>query len=435
MVGPKARRCFYKCSLHSDAVGVFDLLLLVKSSATCRKLDVSNEPLQLRIVEGIVRTMAERRSRHAAVSGRTDAPELPRKGSSRVLGRTVGFVNWLRDEGNTTTPFAGRLGGSGAFVLDPSNPDNTSLLERVPDASPNMTFQQAFDMRGFAEPILWKAGVIEFWGESIPADHRHIHMIYLLCPSGTLLSTFASVWFAMSPNLPPPPPDPVGGIIDTATFKAALAGSVQAAFLIALLVYGFGSVSGAHFNPLITFGAFFARLTTFPRMVIYVGMQTAGAALAGLLIRAGRDSRDFKVGGCFMFEGPATVDGALTVEIMACLLALFLAFGVGFDPRQRNVYGPALAPALVGGVVGVCALTFSFALEGYGGASLNPARCFGAYVGSRFPGWHWVHWVGPITASAFHGLIYFLVPPETFAEQRAIQEPYMRHSNEKSGVV
>ncbi|KPI41690.1 Aquaporin-1 [Cyphellophora attinorum] len=359
--------------------------------------------------------MAERRSMHAAATGRAGAAELPRRGSSRVLGRTVGFVNWLRDEGNTTTPFAGRLGGSGAFVLDPSDPDNSSLLDRVPDASPNMTFQQAFDMRGFAEPILWKAGVIEFWG--------------------TLLSTFASVWFAMSPNLPPPPPDPVGGIIDTATFKAALAGSVQAAFLIALLVYGFGSVSGAHFNPLITFGAFFARLTTFPRMVIYVGMQTAGAALAGLLIRAGRDSRNFKVGGCFMFEGPATVGGALTVEIMACLLALFLAFGVGFDPRQRNVYGPALAPALVGGVVGVCALTFSFALEGYGGASLNPARCFGAYVGSRFPGWHWVHWVGPITASAFHGLIYFLVPPETFAEGRAVQEPYMPHGNEKPGVV
>lgn len=23
---------------------------------------------------------------------------------------------------------------------------------------------------------------------------------------------------------------------------------------------------------------------------------------------------------------------------------------------------------------------------------MNPARCFGTFVGSRFPAWHWYHW-------------------------------------------
>jgi glycerol uptake facilitator-like aquaporin len=194
-------------------------------------------------------------------------------------------------------------------------------------------------------------------------------------------------------------------------------------------VYGYGSVSGAHFNPLITLGTFFARLTTFPRMVIYVSAHTIGAALAGLMLRAGQQSRDWKVGGCFKFE-PATTGGALAVEIMGCLLALFFAFGVGLDPRQRSVYGPALAPALVGLVVGSLALSFSISLEGYGGASLNPARCFGAFVGSRFPSWHWIHWVSVVGASAFHGLLYFLVPPEVFQGSKAVgdhQMSYMRH--------
>lgn len=26
-------------------------------------------------------------------------------------------------------------------------------------------------------------------------------------------------------------------------------------------------------------------------------------------------------------------------------------------------------------------------------AGLNPARCFGAYVASEFPTYHWIHWV------------------------------------------
>lgn len=172
-------------------------------------------------------------------------------------------------------------------------------------------------------------------------------------------------------------------------------------------------------------------------MVIYLCAQVTGATIAGMMLRAGQNSRDWKVGGCFKFE-PATTGGAFAVEIMGCLLALFLAFGVGLDPRQRNVYGPALAPALVGGVVGALTLTFSFALEGYGGASLNPARCFGAYVGSRFPSWHWIHWIGVIAASAFHGLIYFLVPPETFEGGKAAEDqkmPYMQNGPTKSGVV
>lgn len=151
------------------------------------------------------------------------------------------------------------------------------------------------------------------------------------------------------------------------------------------------------------------------------------------MLRAAQASLDFKVGGCFKFA-PATTSNALTLEFMACLLALFLAFGIGLDPRQRNVYGPALAPALVGGVVWTLVMTFGFALPGYGGASLNPTRCFGAYVATGFPGWHWIHWVGPTLASMCHGLVYFLVPPEAFEGQRAVEERKLPYMMEREGL-
>lgn len=73
----------------------------------------------------------------------------------------------------------------------------------------------------------------------------------------------------------------------------------------------------------------------------------------------------------------------------------------------------ALAPALVGLALGSLSFGMSWARPGYGGPSMNPARCFGVYVGSRFPGWHWVHWTAAIAASVGHGGFYYVVPPWT----------------------
>jgi glycerol uptake facilitator-like aquaporin len=42
---------------------------------------------------------------------------------------------------------------------------------------------------------------------------------------------------------------------------------------------------------------------------------------------------------------------------------------------------------------------------------MNPARCMGAFVGSRFPSFDWVTWVGPISASIIHGFVYWARPP------------------------
>lgn len=207
-------------------------------------------------------------------------------------------------------------------------------------------------------------------------------------------------------------PSETSGPFGTASFLGPLVASIIQIIILTLLIYSFGAISGAHMNPLITFATFCARLTTFPRMVLYIAAQLAGATLAGLLLRAAADTREFKVGGCFLFtDMGVSVSSAFTVEFVGSLLLLFLAFGVGLDPRQAELFGPALGPVLVGLAAGSTVLSFSFAKPGYGGASMNPARCFGVFVGSRFPSWGWVTWAGPIAASVFHGVVYFLIPP------------------------
>lgn len=83
----------------------------------------------------------------------------------------------------------------------------------------------------------------------------------------------------------------------------AFAGIVSS-IMISLFIYGTAPASGKHFrvsgnlieannrkgghlNPMITFTTLLTGLIEFPRAVLYIVAQAAGACLSGLLIRGG----------------------------------------------------------------------------------------------------------------------------------------------------
>lgn len=269
-------------------------------------------------------------------------------------------------------PFAGRLGGNQTACLhgqDEIEPESDRI---IPDASPWISLSQQFDLRPFASPGLWKAALVEGWG--------------------TLMLVYITIWASMSPNVQPQPPDARLGNFNNAAFIGPAVGGLINFVLITLFIICFGAVTGAHFKPTITMATFVARLCSLPRAVLYIAAQTAGGALAGLLARASFGTSDFKVGGCWLFPELVPPAETFVVEFMATSLLLFFAFGTGIDPRQRETVGPALSPFLVGLALGVLSFGTGFTRFGYGGASMNPARCFGAFAGSQFPSWHWIHW-------------------------------------------
>ncbi|KFY85908.1 hypothetical protein V500_08026 [Pseudogymnoascus sp. VKM F-4518 (FW-2643)] len=289
--------------------------------------------------------------------------------------------------------FAGRLGGNQEFILDHKNLDHISTLKRVPDASPFISWRKIFDLRGFLVPELWTAAIIE--------------------GVGTLLLVWITVLIAAHSSTDPPPtiPSPTSGIYSTPIFLGPLTGSITNMIILPLFIYCLGPVSGGHLNPIITMSTFTARLITFPRMVLYIVFQTTGACIAGLMIRSSFGSRDFLVGGCTVDPALVPMADIFALEFMADFTLLFLAFGVGLDPRQTGTFGPALSPFLVGAVLSVLSFGTSITRSGYPGASMNPARCTGAYVGSQFPGYAWVVWVAPVAASVAHGVLYWAMPP------------------------
>ncbi|KAE8150646.1 aquaporin-like protein [Aspergillus avenaceus] len=288
-------------------------------------------------------------------------------------------------------PFVGRIGGNQGIVIDRHDPENAEYLKKVPDAAPLMSFVDAFNLYGFRDPNLWRFTVVE-------------------C-IGTMMLAFITAWSSATSPASQATPSGSAGVFGTPAFLGPLVGSISNWLLLTLFIFSFSSVSGSHLNPTITLATFFARLISFPRMVLYLGGQILGGALAGWMLESAFGSDRYSVGGCSIDTELVPVREAFVLEFICCLILIFLSFGVVLDPRQVQVYGAALSPWLVGMVLGVVSLGSSYTRNGYAGASLNPARCFGVYVGSEFPGYHWIHWVAPIAAAIGHGIVYSLVPP------------------------
>lgn len=100
----------------------------------------------------------------------------------------------------------------------------------------------------------------------------------------------------------------------------------------------------------------------------YVAFQIADAGTAGMLLRASYGSRHFDVDGCGIDTSLVSVGNAFSIEFMTSCVLLFIAFGVGLDPRQKEMFGPALAPFLVGMSIGMCTFGTAYIRTGYNDA-------------------------------------------------------------------
>ncbi|KAJ5643573.1 uncharacterized protein N7484_006080 [Penicillium longicatenatum] len=215
----------------------------------------------------------------------------------------------------------------------------------------------------------------------------------------------------------------------------SLLGGLTAILVLPLFIFATGPVSGAHLNPTITIATFFGRLATLPRCILYVTFQTFGGAMAGLLLRASFDTRSvishafdgreelilMHLYSCYIDSSKVSAGNAFAIEFTTDFALIFLSFSVGLDPRQRSVFGPALGPIFVGIVLGTFVLVildsvsfrtiFCQIWNTNNPKAGNPARCFGAMVGSHFASYHWIHWIAPLCASIIHGVLYYFIPP------------------------
>ena len=142
---------------------------------------------------------------------------------------------------------------------------------------------------------------------------------------------------------------------------------------ILVMVAALGHVSGAHFNPAITFGLLLGRHIDLPSAVLYWVAQLVGATLAALLVAGAIDTEAVVAGTPVLGEG-VTVGIGILLEAVATFVLVFVVYGTAVDKQApTSAYPFAIGLSITAGILAIGPLT---------GGALNPARGFGpALVG------------------------------------------------------
>ncbi|KAK1355515.1 putative aquaporin NIP-type [Heracleum sosnowskyi] len=168
--------------------------------------------------------------------------------------------------------------------------------------------------------------------------------------------------------------------------------------IVMVMIYTVGHVSGAHFNPAVTFTqAVFKR---FPWKLVpyYIVSQVAGSLLASFTLTLLFDV-DHKSYFGTLPAGSNTQ--SLIIEIIISSILMFVICGVATDDRANGHFA--------GVVIGMTIILNVFVAGPISGASMNPARSLGpAFVMHEFKG-IWVYIVGPTVGIMFGAAIYQLL--------------------------
>ena len=164
--------------------------------------------------------------------------------------------------------------------------------------------------------------------------------------------------------------------------------------IIMVMIYAFGHVSGAHFNPAVTLA--FAAGRHFPWLLVpqYWAAQLAGGITASLVHRA--LFGDVAHLGTTLPLGSASQSFGL--EIILTLLLMVVITSVATDTRA---VGQAAAIA-IGGTIGLEAL-FAGPISG---ASMNPARSLAPAIVSWTWQDQWLYVAGPAIGAVAGVLLY-----------------------------
>lgn len=184
-------------------------------------------------------------------------------------------------------------------------------------------------------------------------------------------------------------------------------GAVAAGFVLVALTYGFGRLSGGHFNPAVTVGSALAGRTAWKDGFGYLGAQFAGAIVAGIVLVVlsfgdeGYEFFDSSVGAnAFGDEGTGYAFWAallLTLIATAFFVILYLALS---DKRSEHA---TFAPLAVG-------LAYAAALGATAdvGGTVNPAQSLGTalFSGTDLLLQVWVFLLGPLLGAIAGGFAY-----------------------------
>ena len=167
------------------------------------------------------------------------------------------------------------------------------------------------------------------------------------------------------------------------------------AVAVALMVYSFGKISMAHFNPSVTIGFLVTKHLEKKLLGLYFAAEIIGALLGTLFVRCvigtqanlGANAPDYH------FSIPLIVG----VEVLVTALLMAMILTVVHTKGLRGFGSMA-----IGAMVGLDIFFFAFV----SGASMNPARSLAPAMVSGYVNDLWLYLTAPFIGSTIVAVIY-----------------------------
>jgi len=154
--------------------------------------------------------------------------------------------------------------------------------------------------------------------------------------------------------------------------------------IILAMIYTFGDISGAHFNPAVTIGFWVTRRLPGRQVPLYIASQCIGALLASGVLRLLFPEN--KLLGATMPAGSELQSFILETVLTFFLMLTILSVSTG--AKEKGI----TAGIAVGAVIALEAM-FAGPISG---ASMNPARSLGPALVSLHPEHLWLYIIAPI---------------------------------------
>src|SRR6185369_15486073 len=157
--------------------------------------------------------------------------------------------------------------------------------------------------------------------------------------------------------------------------------------IVLAMIYAFGDISGAHLNPAVTIGFWFARRLESPMVLPYIVSQAVGAFAASGLLRLLFQSH-VTLGATLPAGSPWQ---SLVLEFVLTFFLMLVILNVSTGAQEKGI----TAGIAVGAVI---ALEAMFAGP-ICGASMNPIRSIAPGVVSGHVNHLWLYILGPIAGA------------------------------------
>ena len=193
-----------------------------------------------------------------------------------------------------------------------------------------------------------------------------------------------------------------------------LAQALAQGFIGIAVIYSFADVSGAHFNPAVTFACWIAGKTSNRRAILYVLAQLLGSIVASALVNAVAAPGMLDL--LLVHKGPGiAVWQAILMEVLLTFVLVFVIFTTAFDliPAKsqysklttvdKNLILYNVSPQSKAGfaplAIGFTIMALACTGGAISGGAFNPARVFGvACISGDFTD-NWIYWVGDFTGA------------------------------------